>query len=66
MHAVRVRVSFVRASKVARDPAATHHKYESSATRVLIVLRLLLGGWFAWCVHRSYHHEFWVNTKSLC
>jgi len=50
---------------VARDPAATYHKYESSGARVLIVLRLLITGWFAWCVHRSYHHDSRVEVRNF-
>ena len=40
---------------VARDPAATYHKYESDGAKVLVVLRMLITGWFSWCVHRSYY-----------
>ena len=40
-----------------RDPAATYHKYESDAARVLAVLRVLIAIWFIWCVHRSYKRD---------
>ena len=40
-----------------RDPAMTYNTYETSSARVLAVVRVLLLGWFVWCVKRSYHQE---------
>ena len=41
----------------ARDPANTYNTYETTTARVLAVVRVLLLGWFVWCVKRSYHQE---------
>jgi hypothetical protein len=40
-----------------RDPANTYNTYETTSARVLAVVRVLLLGWFVWCVKRSYHQE---------
>ena len=37
----------------ARDPANTYNTYETTTARVLAVVRVLLLGWFVWCVKRS-------------